>query len=97
MLVFSWLQNLQLKNRRKEGEQVEKLKELIDKKFENRAEFAKAIGVDPSVLSRMLASGNWKADRIESAVRVLKIPARDIPIYFFANEVAKNGTEREKV
>ena len=97
MLVCSWLQNLQLKNRRKEGEQVEKLKELIDKKFENRAEFAKAIGVDPSVLSRMLASGNWKADRIESAVRVLKIPARDIPIYFFANEVAKNGTEREKV
>ena len=97
MLVFSWLQNLQLKNKRKEGEQVEKLKELIDKKFENRAEFAKAIGVDPSVLSRMLASGNWKADRIESAVRVLKIPARDIPIYFFANEVAKNGTEREKI
>ena len=76
---------------------MEKLKELIDKKFENRAEFAKAIGVDPSVLSRMLASGNWKADRIESAVRVLKIPAKDIPIYFFANEAAKNGTEREMV
>lgn len=75
---------------------MEKLKELIDKKFENRAEFAKAIGVDPSVLSRMLASGNWKADRIESAVRVLKIPAKDIPIYFFANEVAKNGTEKER-
>ena len=75
---------------------MEKLKALIDKKFENRAEFAKAIGVDPSVLSRMLASGNWKADRIESAVRVLKIPAKDIPIYFFANEVAKNGTEKER-
>lgn len=75
---------------------MEKLKALIDKKFENRAEFAKAIGVDPSVLSRMLASGNWKADRIKSAVRVLKIPAKDIPIYFFANEVAKNGTEKER-
>lgn len=75
---------------------MEKLKALIDKKFENRAEFAKAIGVDPSVLSRMLASGNWKADRIESAVKVLKIPAKDIPTYFFANQVAKNGTEREK-
>lgn len=80
----------------KGGEKVEKLKALIDKKFENRAEFAKAIGVDPSVLSRMLASGNWKADRIESAVRVLKIPAKDIPLYFFANEVAKNGTEKER-
>lgn len=75
---------------------MEKLKALIDKKFESRAEFAKAIGVDPSVLSRMLASGNWKADRIEQAVKVLKIPARDIPVYFFANEVAKNGTNKER-
>ena len=75
---------------------VEKLKALIDKKFESRAEFAKAIGVDPSVLSRMLASGNWKADRIEQAVRVLRIPAKDIPVYFFANEVAKNGTNKER-
>lgn len=75
---------------------MEKLKALIDKKFESRAEFAKAIGVDPSVLSRMLASGNWKADRIEQAVKVLRIPAKDIPVYFFANEVAKNGTVKEK-
>ena len=75
---------------------MEKLKALIDKKFESRAEFAKAIGVDPSVLSRMLASGNWKADRIEQAVKVLRIPAKDIPVYFFANEVAKNGTEKER-
>lgn len=96
MLDFSQLQKTQ-QTKTKGGEKVEKLKALIDKKFENRAEFAKAIGVDPSVLSRMLSSGNWKADRIESAVRVLKIPAKDIPIYFFANAVAKNGTEREKV
>ena len=75
---------------------MEKLKALIDKKFEKREDFAKAIGVDPSVLSRMLASGNWKADRIEQAVRVLRIPAKDIPVYFFANEVAKNGTEKER-
>ena len=75
---------------------MEKLKALIDKKFESRAEFAKAIGVDPSVLSRMLASGNWKADRIEQAVKVLRIPAKDIPLYFFANEVAKNGTEKRE-
>lgn len=75
---------------------MEKLKVLIDKKFTSRADFAKAIGVDPSVLSRMLASGNWKADRIEAAVRVLKIPAKDIPAYFFTTEVAKNGTERAR-
>lgn len=75
---------------------MEKLKALIDKKFEKREDFAKAIGVDPSVLSRMLASGNWKADRIEQAVKVLRIPAKDIPVYFFANEVAKNGTNKER-
>lgn len=71
---------------------MEKLKAKIDELFETRAEFAKAIGVDPSVLSRMLASGNWKADRIEAAVKVLNIPATDIPVYFFASEVAKSGT-----
>ena len=76
---------------------MEKLKARIDKMFSNRAEFARAIGVDPSVLSRMLASGNWKADRIEAAVRVLKIPAKDIPSYFFVSSVAKNGTDKEKV
>lgn len=75
---------------------MEKLKALIDKKFEKREDFAKAIGVDPSVLSRMLASGNWKADRIEQAVKVLRIPAKDIPTYFFATSVAKNGTEKER-
>lgn len=75
---------------------MEKLKARIDEMFESRADFAKAIGVDPSVLSRMLASGNWKADRIALAVKVLKIPARDIPSYFFATEVAKNGTVKER-
>lgn len=74
---------------------MEKLKTLIDEKFESRAEFAKAIGVSPSVLSRMLVSGNWKAERIEAAVRILKIPAREIPSYFFTSKVAKNGTEKE--
>lgn len=47
---------------------MEKLKERIDKMYPNRSEFAKALGVDPSTLSRMLASGNWKADRIKVAV-----------------------------
>lgn len=75
---------------------MEKLKTLIDKKFDSRADFAKAIGVDPSVLSRMLSSGNWKADRIEAAVRVLKIPAREIPAYFFTTTVANKGTEKVK-
>lgn len=75
---------------------MEKLKERIDQMFPTRAAFAEAIGVDPSGLSRMLASGNWKADRIEAAVKVLKIPAKDIPSYFFTSTVA-NKTTKEQV
>ena len=73
---------------------MEKLKERIDKMYPNRAEFAKALGVDPSTLSRLLSNGNWKADKIKVAVELLKIPIRDIPSYFFATSVAKSGTER---
>lgn len=71
---------------------MEKLKARIDEMFPTRAAFAEAIGVDPSGLSRMLASGNWKADRIEAAVRVLKIPAKEIPSYFFSSTVANKST-----
>lgn len=67
---------------------MERLKARIDAKFPTRAAFAEAIGVDPSTLCRMLASGNWKADRIEKAVKVLNIPAREIPAYFFSDAVA---------
>lgn len=75
---------------------MEKLKERIDKKFPTREAFAKAIGVDASTLSRSLATGNWRADRIEKAVEVLKIPAKDIPDYFFPSYVANNAS-KEKV
>lgn len=67
---------------------MEKLKELIDAKYRTRAEFAAAIGIDPSTLSRLLVNGNWRADRIEKAVKALRIPAKDIPAYFFPSKVA---------
>lgn len=70
---------------------MERLKARIDEMYPTRAAFAEAIGVDPSTLCRMLASGNWKADRIEKAVKALKIPAREIPSYFFNNTVAFNA------
>lgn len=75
---------------------MELLKKRIDKMFPTREAFAKELGVDPSALSRMLSSGNWKADRIEAAVRILKIPARDIPSYFFSSEVVNNTTDRKR-
>ena len=71
---------------------MEKLKERIDSTFPSRAAFADAIGVDPSTLSRMLQSGNWKADRIEAAVKVLSIEPEEIPVYFFASTVANKTT-----
>ena len=74
---------------------MEKLKARIDAKFPTRAAFAEAIGVEPSTLCRMLASGNWRADRIEKAVQVLGIPARDIPAYFFAHTVALKAPKEE--
>lgn len=74
---------------------MEKLKAKIDEMFPTRAEFAKVIGVDPSRLSRMLSNGNWKADKIEKAVQVLKIPAKDIPAYFFPLSVANKATKKE--
>ena len=73
---------------------MEKLKARIDKMFKTRAEFASAIGMSPSALSRALSSGNWSADRIEKAVEVLKIPAKDIPSYFFTSYVARNAKEK---
>lgn len=75
---------------------MEKLKARIDEMFPTRAAFAEAIGVDPSGLSRMLSSGNWKADRIEAAVKVLKIPAKEIPSYFFPQVVANKAPEETK-
>ena len=75
---------------------MEKLKARIDEMFSTRAAFAEAIGVDPSILSRMLSSGNWKADRIAKAVDVLKIPATEIPAYFFPSVVVNKTTEGTK-
>ena len=75
---------------------MEKLKARIDEMYSTRAAFAEAIGVDPSILSRMLSSGNWKADRIAKAVEVLKIPATEIPAYFFPSTVVNKTTEGAK-
>ncbi len=74
---------------------MERLKNRIDEKFPTRAAFAEAIGVDPSTLCRMLSRGNWKAESIKKAVKVLNIPAREIPSYFFVNEVALEATKEE--
>lgn len=75
---------------------MEELKKRIDKMYPTRASFAEALGVDSSVLSRMLKSGNWKADRIEKAVLLLNIEPADIPAYFFSDSVALKAPRRKK-
>lgn len=75
---------------------MDKLKERIDKTFPTRAAFAEAIGVHPSNLTRMLQSGNWRADKIEAAVKVLKISTDEIPTYFFGSQVANKSTAAKK-
>ena len=67
---------------------MEELKKKIDEMYPTRASFADALGVCPSVLSRMLSSGNWKADKIRRAMLLLKIEPCDIPLYFFPETVA---------
>lgn len=73
---------------------MDKLKARIDKMFKTRAEFASAIGMSPSALSRALSSGNWSLCQLERVVKVLKIPAKDIPSYFFTSYVANNAKEK---
>lgn len=76
---------------------MEKLKTRIDKMFPTREAFAKALGVSPSRLSRLLQNGNWSVDQMQKAVKLLKIPVRDIPSYFFISAVALNESRRETV
>lgn len=71
---------------------MDKLKSRIDGMYPTRAAFAEKIGIDPSSLSRMLARGNWRADKIEKAIDALNISAKDIPEYFFAHTVANKAT-----
>ena len=65
-----------------------KLRGRIVEKFCNYDQFAKWLGVDPSVVSRKLNGdlGMTKADIIKWA-EGLEIPLSDYGIYFFENEV----------
>ena len=72
---------------------MDKLKARIDEMYPTRAAFADALGVEPYTLSRMLSSGNWKADNMKVAIELLKIDPSDIPAYFFDSVVALKATK----
>ena len=59
-------------------------------RFGNQKEFSKVSGIPKSTLSRLMSGkAKWDAERMAVAVDLLKIPAREIPAYFFAADVPK--------
>lgn len=83
MVEFRQLQKVQQKG----GNQMNKLKERIDSRYNKRSEFAEALGVDKSTLSRMLKNGNWKYATVIKAADLLDIPDSEIRSYFFTDSV----------
>ena len=74
----------------KYGEQT-KLKELIVKKYGTQKEFAKAIGMNAATLSRCLNGLlEWRGSDLLAAIKALKIPYKDVNLYFFVPKVAKS-------
>ena len=72
---------------------MEKRRKKITEKFRTQEEFAAAIGISPSGLTRALQNGNWRADKIEAACKALDIEPCEIPRYFFANSIANNANK----
>ena len=61
-----------------------KLRGLIREKFGKEENFAKAIGVSPPTLSKMLNEGRqWKGDEIAAACKALGIPLAEAYKYNF--------------
>ena len=61
-----------------------KLREKIKQKFNNFSEFADAIGMDRSTLSKKLnGKVGWTSTEIESICNILGIPMSAVGEYFF--------------
>lgn len=46
-------------------------------------------GIKPSTLSRKLNTGRWNSSEIDTLIRTLGIPDKDINLYFFVQRVPK--------
>ena len=63
---------------------TDKLSKRIAEKFGTQSAFAKAIGMDKTLLNKILRQGKeWKGSSLIKAVRVLEIPFEEIDSYFF--------------
>lgn len=71
-----------------------KLRGAIREKFRTQGAFAKAAGIDPSMLSKKLAGkSEWTSGQIQIAVELLEIPVDSISEYFFRDLVASAQPE----
>lgn len=74
----------------------EKLAERIKERFGTQKAFASAIGVSESSVCRYLkGEREWDGKAMIKAVRVLKIPNKEIESYFFALDVAEMRIEEK--
>lgn len=68
-----------------------KLRGRIIEYFGRNADFAGALGIDPSSLSAKLSSKtSWKREEIEKACELLEIPIEEVYLYFFSQKVGKS-------
>ena len=69
---------------------TDKLKARIIEKYGNQKNFAEAMKMDESTLSRYLAGRDWKGATMMKAIELLEIPLEEINSYFFEPTVAKS-------
>lgn len=68
-----------------------KLRKRIRERFKTEDEFAKALGLTNTALSRKLRNdGDFTRGQMIRAASLLKIEAKSIPEYFFVEKVQKN-------
>ena len=69
---------------------TDKLKARIIEKYGNQKNFAEAMKMEESTLSRYLAGKDWKGATMMKAIELLEIPLEEINSYFFEPAVAKS-------
>lgn len=68
---------------------TEKLKARIIEKYGSQKNFAEAMQMEESTLSRYLAGKDWKGATMMKAIELLEIPFEEINSYFFEPVVSK--------
>ena len=69
---------------------TDKLKARIIEKYGNQKNFAEAMKMDESTLSRYLAGRDWKGATMIKAIELLEIPFGEVNTYFFEPVVSKS-------